>query len=247
MSLKSKLGSLVVLYCASTLALAAEQPLHSSAPELIESLINHSGLTGLSYQARHLAQQAMNDSAAPLGTQYEVVEAIAPVWGMPSLTNLLTDVSQKLTAQQQQTLLQLFQSPLMLQARERELQALAEQNSAAYLSYVQQLRTQPPAPARLEQIEALDQAMRFSALLIRTRASVYQQLEGSLSQWRAPENWQQDLQQHTLEFLFYVHRSTPSSSLQRLIQNYQVPQMQHWLQQVEGRLPNFTGSVAAAE
>lgn len=244
MGLKSKLGCLVVFCCASALSFADMIVNHD---ENIHQLLEKSGLTGLSYQARHIAQQAMNDTAAPLNKQYEVVEAIAPLWGVKRIEEIVTNIAEQMTSQQQQTLLQIFDSPVLLQAREKELEALAEQGSASYKSYAQQLRQEPPAEARLAMIAQLDKAMHFSVLLQRTRLSVYSELEQTLPQWETPADWQQTLEQQALEFLFYVHRTTPNSTLKRLVQSYQTPQMQQWLQQIEQQLPATKASVAAVE
>lgn len=238
MKILNKLGCLVVLYCFSTLSAANEQA------NDVRAIIEKSGLIGLSYQARHLAQQAMNDTAAPLSKQYEVVENIAPLWSVNSIEVVLTKALQQFTEQQQHTLIQLFDSPALLQAREKELHAVAEQSTSEYQHYVQQLRLNPPAEARLQAVQSLDDAMRFTALLQRTRQSVYMQLEQTLPSWQTPENWQDALHQQSLEFLLYVHRRTSNEALQRLIQSYQTPQMQQWLQRVEQGLPQTKDLVA---
>lgn len=211
-------------------------------------IIEKSGLTGLSYQARNLAQQALNDSQAPLGTQLAVVSTIAPIWGPQPLQQVWQSSLAGYSQQQRTELLRVLDSPALLRARNKEQQAINEQDSAAYQHYLDQLQSTPPLASRYELIRQLDNSMHFSALLKITRSSVSQQLTEALPDWQLAEDWQSQLQQSTLDFLFYVHRSTSNAELQRLINIYQTPILQTWLQQIEHQLAqqSLKESVAAA-
>ena len=120
--------------------------------------------------------------------------------------------------------------------RDKELKAIAEQNSDSYHSYITRLRASPPAAARLTLIRQLDQAMQFSALMTVTRQQVYPQLEAVLDGWQPAADWQAGLQQDVIEFLLYVHRSTPNDELQRIIRLYREPVLQQWLSGVRRQL-----------
>lgn len=200
-------------------------------------IIEKSGLTGLSYQARNLAQQAINDSQAPLGTQLNIVATISPSWGPEPLQQAWINTLENYSPDQRSELLRLLESPALARARSKEQQAIEEQESDAYQQYLQQLQAVPPTTARADLMRQLDDNMRFSALLKTTRQSIYTQLQELLSDWQVPADWQEKLQQDSLDFLFYVHRGTSNAELQRLVGIYQTPLMQTWLKQVERELP----------
>lgn len=217
----------------STAATTAEtHPLQ----EQIFSIVDMSGLTGLGLQARNLAQQVLNDTGAPLGKQYEVVDVIAPRWAPGQLQQQLSASLEQYDAGQLQTLLQTFGHQRLLNARAKEQDAIRQQGSAAYQDYIQRLRLQPPPADRLQRIQELDSAMQFSALLEQTRAAVYPQLQAVLREWQPPADWQTQLHSDVTEFLLYVHRSTPNQDLERLTELYRNDALQGWLQTVRTRL-----------
>lgn len=215
---------------------AAEQ-----SRQQIEDIIAFSGLEGLGEQARNLAQQALNDTQAPLGFQYDVVGRLAEQWSPQALQNTLTETLKALDEQQRRTLQDSLHSNRLQNARSKELSAIADQNSRNYQDYIRRLRQQPPAPARIALIKQLDEAMQFSALLSITRHRVYPQLQAVLSDWQPPENWQAGLQRDVTEFLLYVHRTTPNDELQHLLQAYREPVLQQWLAGVKKNLSNRAG------
>ena len=216
-------------------AIAEAQP----DPELLqaENIVRISGLTGLSEQARNIAQQVLNEQAAPIGQQFDVVDRLASQWAPTVLQqNLISVLTAKLNKTQRDRLEQTLDSNTLKDGRSKELQAIAQQSGPAYNSYIQRLRANPVGGARLELIRKLDQAMQFSALLKATREQVYPQLEAVISDWKPPQDWQAGLEQDVLEFLFYVHRSTPNNDLERIIQLYTRPEMQLWLSGVRKQL-----------
>lgn len=198
----------------------------------IAEIIDLSGLTGLSLQARNLAQQALNEAAAPIGKQYEVVGAIAAVWAPEQLRKQLEKTLANYSAEQLNQLESTLRNQRLLAARDREQRAVAEQDSQDYAHYMQRLSAQAVAESRMRYIKDLDSAMQFSSMLLQTRESVYNKLGQNLSGWQPDKQWQQSLQKDVSGFLLYVHRSTSNEELQRLAQAYQQPQLQAWFKQV---------------
>ena len=211
---------------------AAEDPQAGQVAEIIRI----SGLIGLSEQARNIAQQVLNTQAAPVGQQYDVVDRLSKRWSPQALQSGFSRVLNNLSSAERTQLQSVLASRQLVNLRQKEQEAISHQGTAAYVSYVQRLRTQPPAPARLALIKELDQAMQFSALMNLTRAQVYPQLQAVLSGWQPPASWQNDLNRQVQEFLLYVHRTTPNDELQRLIQTYRQPVVQAWLSGVKRQL-----------
>merc|ERR1712000_555919 len=80
-------------------AIAEAQP----DPELLqaENIVRISGLTGLSEQARNIAQQVLNEQAAPIGQQFDVVDRLASQWAPTVLQqNLISVLTAKLNKTQ---------------------------------------------------------------------------------------------------------------------------------------------------
>lgn len=198
----------------------------------ILEIIDLSGLTGLSLQARNLAQQALNEAAAPIGKQYEVVGAIAKVWSPEKLQQQFEQILVGYNSRQLERLAHTLNSQHLLLAREKEQRAVTEQNSDNYAHYMQRLSNENVSATRMGYIQTLDDAMQFSAMLLQTRQSVYDELENNLKDWHPQEQWQQKLRDDVTGFLLYVHRDTSNQELERLSQLYQQPQLQAWLQQV---------------
>ncbi|MCD8522313.1 MAG: hypothetical protein LRY66_09000 [Saccharospirillaceae bacterium] len=216
--------------------LAAEQ-----ARQQTEDIIAASGLEGLSEQARNLAQQVLNETQAPLGFQYDVVDRLATQWAPDALQTTLAGALAALNDQQREQLRSTLNSRRLQNARSKELSAIADQDNRSYQDYISRLRQQPPAAARVALIQQLDEAMQFSALLSVTRSSVYPQLQAVLRDWQPPQNWQAGLQRDVTEFLLYVHRTTPNDELQRLVQAYREPVLQQWLAGVKKSLSHQAG------
>jgi len=216
----------------------ARQQAAEQAQQQLEAIIGASGLQGLGEQARNLAQQV---TQAPLGFQYDVVDRLTPLWAPDALQNTLASALASLDDQQRELLQSTLNSRRLQNARNKELSAIADQNSRNYQDYISRLRQQPPAPARVALIKQLDEAMQFSALLSVTRSSVYPQLQAVLRDWQPPENWQAGLQRDVTEFLLYVHRTTPNDELQRLAQAYREPVLQQWLAGVKQSLSGQAG------
>lgn len=220
----------------SAAAVGAVEP--SAQQQRMLEIIDLSGLTGLSLQARNLAQQALNESAAPIGKQYEVVGAIAAVWAPDKLKQQFEQILVTYNSAQLEQLATTLRSSHLLSAREKEQRAVTEQNSQGYVRYMQRINAETVAEGRMRYIRDLDNAMQFSAMLLQTRASVYSELEQNLSGWHPEEQWQQNLRNDVNGFLLYVHRDTSNEELQRLAQVYQQPQLQSWLKQVGMVLQN---------
>lgn len=204
--------------------------------EQLLAIIDMSGLTGLGIQARHVAQQILNDTNAPLGQQYDVVDRIAPRWAPEPLQHRLSQLLQGYDEAQRQQLLSALNSRVLSQARSKEQSAVQQQNSPAYQDYIARLRQQQPAAERLQMIQELDNAMLFSGLLIQTRAAVYPELQAVLRGWKPAENWQEAVRRDALEFLLYTYRSTPNHELQKLASAWREPLLQDWLQAVRQQL-----------
>ncbi len=204
----------------------------SAQQQRILEIIDLSGLTGLSLQARNLAQQALNEAAAPIGKQYEVVGAIAAVWAPDKLQQQFEKILAGYNPAQLEQLASTLRNQHLLLAREKEQRAVTEQNSQGYVRYMQRINAESVAESRMSYIRDLDSAMQFSAMLLQTRESVYTELQQNLSGWQPEEQWQQSLRNDVNGFLLYVHRDTSNEELQRLAQAYQQPQLQTWLKQV---------------
>lgn len=217
---------------------AESDPQAARLQEQILAIVDASGLTGLGMQARHVAQQILNDTNASLGQQYDVVDRIAPVWAPESLQQRLGRLLQGYNEQQRQQLLSILSSRPLLDARTKEQSAVQQQDSQAYLEYVTRLRQQQPAEERLRMIQELDNAMQFSGLLIQTRAAVYPQLQAVLRSWKPADNWQDTVRREVHEFLLYTYRSTPNHELQQLAEAWREPLLQDWLQAVRQQLGN---------
>ncbi|MBU2037812.1 MAG: hypothetical protein KKH95_01615, partial [Gammaproteobacteria bacterium] len=67
----------------------ARQQAAEQAQQQLEAIIGASGLQGLGEQARNLAQQVLNETQAPLGFQYDVVDRLTPLWAPVALQNTL--------------------------------------------------------------------------------------------------------------------------------------------------------------
>lgn len=199
------------------------------------------GVVGLSDQARHVSQAVLNAQQASLGHQYRVVNRVAALWSPQRVQQYWLDAAPNLSEQQALQLQQQLQRLPWQQAKQRELRAIEQQNSAEYEQYVQRLRQQNPPADRLALIDALNEAMHFSQLMIRTRASVYQQLQQELPDWQAPEQWQLGVRQQVREFLLFTHRRTPNEQLQGLVELYRQPLLQQWVQRFVQRLPEVNG------
>ncbi len=221
--------------------LSTQQQAAEQVQKQLEAIIDASGLEGLGEQARNLAQQVLNETQAPLGFQYDVVDRLTPLWAPGALQNTLARALSALNDQQRALLQSTLNSRRLQNARNKELSAIADQNSRNYQDYISRLRQQPPAAARLALIKQLDEAMQFSALLGVTHSSVYPQLQAVLRNWQPPENWQAGLQRDVTEFLLYVHRTTPNDELQRLAQAYREPVLQQWLAGVKQSLSGQAG------
>lgn len=215
--------------------------------QLADSIVQLSGLTGLSLQARNLAQQVLNEEQAALGFQYQVASRVSSLWSPEPLTRVLKEALQPLDETSRQTLLEALNHQLMQQAREKENSAVVDQDTKGFLAYVQKLRRQPPAASRLQVITELDQAMHFSKLLMNTRASVFAQLQAVLQGWQPPANWQQTMRNESREFLLYTYRRTPNDGIQALTRLYRDAALQQWLQAVQQRLSRLDPDVASAE
>lgn len=200
------------------------------------NILDLSGLLGLSQQARHVAQQVLNEQQAPLGLQYRVVSRLAQHW---SPTQISEQLRQVLADEEPawQALQEALEQPRMTRARQLEQQAIQAQASDDYRAYIARLRAQPPMQERQQLIAELDRAMHFSALMQRTRQGVYPHLQAVLSDWQPEANWPQQLQQQVHEFLLYVHRRTSNEELQALIIEYRQAPLQQWLQAVQRQLP----------
>ncbi|HUH57126.1 MAG TPA: hypothetical protein VL020_01245 [Pseudomonadales bacterium] len=215
------------------ISVSVVEPVEPNAQQQrIVEIIDLSGLTGLSLQARHLAQQALNETAAPLGKQYEVVGAIAAVWAPDKLQKEFEKILNGYSSAQLEQLTVALRSQHLLLAREKEHRAVSEQNSESYERYMQRINTNKVSEGRMSYIRDLDSAMQFSAMLLQTRQSVYAELQQNLGGWQPQEQWQQSLRNDVNGFLLYVHRDTSNEELQRLSQVYKQPQLQTWLKQV---------------
>ena len=215
------------------ISVSVVEPVEPNAQQQrIVEIIDLSGLTGLSLQARHLAQQALNETAAPLGKQYEVVGAIAAVWAADKLQKQFEKILNGYSSAQLEQLTVVLRSQHLLLAREKEHRAVSEQNSESYERYMQRINTNKVSEGRMSYIRDLDSAMQFSAMLLQTRQSVYAELQQNLGGWQPQEQWQQSLRNDVNGFLLYVHRDTSNEELQRLSQVYKQPQLQTWLKQV---------------
>lgn len=198
----------------------------------IVEIIDLSGLTGLSLQARNLAQQALNESQAPIGKQYEVVGAIAALWSPEKLQQQFKHILASYEDGDLDRLASTLRSHSFLQARQKEERAVAEQSSQSYLHYMQRLQSETISAGRMRYINELDAAMQFSAMLLQTREAVYAELTQNLTDWQPEDQWQQSLHNDVTGFLLYVHRDTSNEELHRLALAYQQPPLQSWLQQV---------------
>ncbi|MEN9464053.1 MAG: hypothetical protein RL217_234 [Pseudomonadota bacterium] len=201
--------------------------------ERIARIIELSGLSGLSVQAREQTQKALVQSQASLGTQNEVIAAIRPVF---ATQNLDSKLAQSLQAFSDQALLAIEQSlsaPQLQEVRKKEQQALTMQKSRDYLSYRVQLQQFPPAKTRRQELAELDQAMHLTPILRQARATLYALLMQPLMSWQPDLDWPAKLERDTQTFLFYVHRSTSPQDLDALIALYRQPDLQQWLNQVE--------------
>ncbi|MDK2776633.1 MAG: hypothetical protein KYX62_03150 [Pseudomonadota bacterium] len=240
--IRSSLVALTLTLMPLTALVAAEQSAPAFSAEAdsqqlqSDNIIRISGLTGLSEQARNIAQQVLNSTAAPLGKQYDVVDRLSGRWAPVALQQRLSEQLGQLNEKQRDQLEALLENSQLQSVRDKELKAIAEQNSDSYHSYITRLRASPPAAARLTLIRQLDQAMQFSALMTVTRQQVYPQLEAVLDGWQPAADWQAGLQQDVIEFLLYVHRSTPNDELQRIIRLYREPVLQQWLSGVRRQL-----------
>ena len=202
----------------------------------IRDIILVSGITGLSEQARNVAQQVLLEQNALIGQQYDVVDRLSARWSPAAVEARLDAIVSAMAEEQRLELLQQLSAQPLTRARQKEQSAIVDQSSESYQSYVQRLRAQPPPAARIALIAELDRAMKFSELLLLTRQQVYPQLQAVLSDWQPPQNWQADVQTHVQEFLLYVHRTTPNSELQQLIGLYRSPVLEGWLSSVKGTL-----------
>lgn len=200
------------------------------------SIVELTGLLGLSQQARSVAQQVLNEQQAALGLQYQVVNRIAQQWSPTQISEQLRQAFPDDHIDDWHALKQALQQPRMVRARALEQQAIQEQADEAYQQYVSRLRAQPPMQERLQLIAELDRSMHFSALMKRTRQGVYPHVQAVLVDWRPDENWSQQLQQQVYEFLLYVHRRTSNEELQALISEYRQAPLQQWLQAVQRQL-----------
>lgn len=231
--LTSALVSLFVVV-PSSWAITATQTIDDTEAQrqaAIVHIIDLSGLTGLSYQARNIAQKALNESSVSMAKQYEVVDAVSSNWSPAILNQRLTELLEHYDDQQLELLSQALSNTKLNQARAKERQAITEQSSGAYQDYVQFLRDNTLAQGRMDAIHQLDQAMQFSALLIQARASVYADIQKSLKDWQPAPNWQQELNQRAIEFLLYVYRSSSNADILRLAGLYQEQELQNLLQQ----------------
>ena len=217
--------------------LTPEQQSQKQRQLLRQDIVQLSGLTGLSLQARNLAQQALNDQQAALGYQYQVASRVAQLWNPQLIEGQLQQALASASDDSLLALQQLLNDARLQDARVKESSAVSDQGSEAFQAYVQKLRTQPPAPARLAVLQELDNAMRFSDFMLLTRTSVYAQLEAVLKDWQPAENWQQTLQNEIQEFLLYTYRSTPNDGIRELISLYQNQTLQQWLAAVKQSLP----------
>lgn len=242
MKLRPRLLLLALTACCSFPVLAMPDtpaepdPAVAALQERILSIVDMSGLTGLGIQARHVAQQVLNDTNAPLGQQYDVVDRIAPRWAPDQLQQRLGSLLQGYDEMVLQSLQSSFSNRRVVQARNKEQEAIREQGTPAYREYVQRLRLQPPPAERLRLIQELDAAMQFSGLLVETRAAVYPELQAVLRNWKPAEGWQEQVRREVTEFLLYAHRTTPNDELQRLADTYRAPELQAWLQTVRRQL-----------
>lgn len=225
----------------STTELTEEQLLLQQQQEqrlqLSQNIVELSGLTGLSQQARNLAQQALNDQQAQLGYQYQVASLVAQFWNPQLLQQQMQQALEKASDDELQALQQLLNDGRLQDARAKESSAVNDQGSEAFQAYVNKLRSQPPAPSRLAVVSELDKAMHFSDFMLQTRASVYAQLQAVLKDWQPEENWQQTLQTEVQEFLLYTYRRTPNDGIRELTSLYQDQSLQQWLAAVKQALP----------
>lgn len=192
-------------------------------------VVELSGITGLGLQARNLAQQALNSADVSIGQQYDVVDRVASKWAPQHLQNMLEAILAKGGDEQRKSLLVAFHDEHVTHAREKELAAIQEQSAAAYRDYVQRLRQQPPSAERIRRIQELDQAMYFSAYMLKVREQVYPQIKAVLNGFHTPDNWEQKLRADITEFLLYVHRTTSNDELQRITDVYRDVQVQAFL------------------
>lgn len=202
----------------------------------VHLVVELSGITGLGLQARNLAQQALNNAEVTIGQQYDVVDRVSAKWSPHYLQTKLEAILAKGGDEQRKSLLVAFHDEHVAQAREKELEAIQEQNSSAYRDYIQRLRQQPPSAERIRRIQELDQAMYFSAYMLKVREQVYPQIKAVLSGFNAPENWEQTLRSDITEFLLYVHRTTSNDELQRITDVYRDVQVQAFLSEAYAQL-----------
>ncbi|MFY9180574.1 MAG: hypothetical protein WAO12_12485 [Venatoribacter sp.] len=226
----------LVLVGFMSLVLPALTLVHASTDEQSDEIIRMSGLTGLSLQARNLAQQLINEQQLTVGKQYEVVNAVAAQWAPAKVEQTLQQLLQNFNAEQREQLWTVLSSQALRSAHYKEQQAIEAQHSERYQSYLQRLRQQSLMEGRMQLIQRLDQSMRFSSLLVQTRLDVYQRLEKAVPNWKAPEQWQQKTKDDCIEFLLYAHRTTPNEQLEELIELYQTAALKNWFTQIQRHL-----------
>lgn len=208
-----------------------------SAETLQANIIKQSGLIGLSFQARHVAQAIMNAQALPLGHQYRVASAVSAAWSPAQWQQHLQHSLADFTLDELMELEQLLSSDVLLESRQREEQAVSEQESTAFADYMRKLQRRQVVAGRQQVMSELNNMMRFSRLMAAARQTVYRALHDVVTDWQAPSDWPQQLEQQALNFLMYAHRSVPSPDLMLVIEAYQTPVMQRWMTNLVAESP----------
>lgn len=224
-------------HCGIVLALLFSSSLVAATEQAdTQVIIERTGLLGLSTQAQILTQQAVQESKIAHEKHAEIIQQVAKRWSVASLNQRLQTELKKLTSSQQQQLVQLINDPYLIKAGSREQLAIEQQPSIAYQAYRKKLQEQPPTEQRLQKIQTLNQAMRFSALLIKARQSISVDITKLMPHWQQDGQWEKQLEQQALEYLLYTYRTMPNKELEQVIQLYQQPVLQQWLMQVEQSL-----------
>lgn len=190
------------------------------------SIIRLSGFTGISEQVRQLAYAhlASATSSSSQRTKQDVL-AVLMHWAPEPLSHKLEHRLAVFDDVQQRQILELLSDPIMVQARDAEVQGLMMQSSAEYSRYTQRLRQRPPGQSRRSVITILDQAMGMSQWMLLARATVAREL----SKHDVPFELSEDIvREKTQEYLFYAYRFTSNADIQRIAKIWQTPPLSTW-------------------
>lgn len=206
---------------------AAEPPSTESAALLADKIILLSGFAGLSDQVRRLADSQVTHSASAGHRKERQQQALMDLmpWAPAPLTQKLRASLNGYTLTEQQEMLDQLLAPLMVQARESEINALSKQHTEEFTLYAQRLKQQPPAQSRLNLISLLDQAMGMSEWLVLAKNIVAtemakQGVEVELSDLSVRERAQ--------AYLLYAYRFTSNRDIKNIISIWQSPPLSSW-------------------